>query len=63
MAFIHKSFWALKAVHQKLKLYNLFGIIQFNVQVIAFKLCTKQSASGKSREGKRQEGKQLKFAP
>ena len=29
-----------------------FQIIQFKIQEMAFKLCTKQSTEGKSREGK-----------
>jgi len=35
-----------------------FRIIQFTIQEMAFRLFTKQSAGGKSKEGK-----QLKFAP
>ena len=44
-------------MHQKLKFDNLFWI-QFTIQEMAFRLCTKQSAGRKS-----QEDKQLKFAP
>ena len=44
-------------MHQKLKFDNPFRI-QFTIQEMAFRLCTKQSAGGKS-----QEDKQLKFAP
>ena len=43
-------------MHQKLKFDNLFWI-QFTIQEMAFRLCTKQSAGEKS-----QEDKQLKFA-
>ena len=42
---------------QKLKFENLFQI-QFTIQEMALRLCTKQSQGGKS-----QEDKQLKFAP
>ena len=35
-----------------------FRIIQFTIQEMGFRLCTKQSAGGKS-----QESKQLNFAP
>ena len=45
-------------MHQKLNFDNPFQIIQFTIQEMAFRLCTKQSADGKS-----QEDKQLKFAP
>ena len=44
-------------MHQKPKYDNLFRI-QFMIQEMAFRLCTKQSAGGKN-----QEDKQLKFAP
>ena len=44
-------------MHQNLKFDNLFGI-QFTIQKMAFRLCTKQRAGTKS-----QEDKQLKFAP
>ena len=44
-------------MHQKLKFDNLFQI-QFTIQEMAFRLCTKQRAGGKS-----QEDKQSKFAP
>ena len=45
-------------MHQKLKFDNPFRI-QFTIQEIAFRLCSKQSADGKSKK----EDKQLKFAP
>ena len=44
-------------MRQKLKFDNPFWI-QFTLQEMAFRLCTKQSAGEKS-----QEDKQLKFAP
>ena len=44
-------------MQQKVKFDKSFRI-QFTIQEMAFRLCTKQSASGK-----RQEDKQLKFAP
>ena len=44
-------------MHQKLKFDNPFRI-QFMIQEMAFRICTKQSAGGKS-----QEDKQLKYAP
>ena len=44
-------------MHQKPKYDNPFPI-QFMIQEMAFRLCTKQSAGRKS-----QEDKQLKFAP
>ena len=44
-------------MHQKLKFDNPFWL-QFTIQEMAFTLCTKQSAGGKS-----QEDKQLKFEP
>ena len=44
-------------MYQKLKFDNPFWI-QFTIQGIAFRLCTKQNAGGKS-----QEDRQLKFAP
>ena len=44
-------------MHQKLKFDNPFRI-QFTIQEIAFRLCTKQSSDRKS-----QKDKQLKFAP
>ena len=43
--------------HQKLKFDNLFRI-QFTIQEMTFRLCTKQSAGGKSKIDK-----ELKFAP
>ena len=43
-------------MHQKLKLDNLFQT-QFKIQEMGFRLCTKQSAGGKS-----QESEQLNFA-
>ena len=43
-------------MHQKLEFDNPFWI-QFTIQEMAFRLCTKQSAGGKN-----QEDKQLKFA-
>ena len=47
-------------MHQKLKFDIHFGfwIIQFMIQEMAFKICTKQRAGRKS-----YKGKQLKFAP
>ena len=44
-------------MHQKLEFDNPFWI-QFTIQEMAFRLCTKQSVRWKS-----QEDKQLKFAP
>ena len=44
-------------MHQKLKFDDPF-LIEFTIQEIAFRLCTKQSAGGKN-----QKDKQLKFAP
>ena len=44
-------------MHQKLEFDNPFWI-QFTIQEMAFRLCTKQSAGGKT-----QEDEQLKFAP
>ena len=44
-------------MQQKVKFDKPFRI-QFTIQEMAFRLCTKQSADGKS-----QEDKQLKFAP
>ena len=44
-------------MHQKLKFDNPFQL-QFTIQEITFRLCTKQSKGRKS-----QEDKQLKFAP
>ena len=47
-------------MHQKLKFDDSFQILdyKFRIQEMAVKLCTQQSAGGKS-----QEDKQLKFAP
>ena len=45
-------------MHQKLKFVSDIYIQFTIIQEMAFRLCTKQSAGGKS-----QEDKQLKFAP
>jgi len=48
----------LCTINLNLKIRFGFRIMQFEIQEMAFKLCTLQSAGGKS-----QESEQLKFAP